>query len=55
MVTIFLEVTFPSQAKVQFWPVWYNVTIQAWHSMAKYYTVWHSVNGNFKLKTDVVP
>ena len=52
MVTIFLEVTFPSQAKVQFWPVWYNVT---WHSMAKYYTVWHSVNGNFKLKTDVVP
>jgi len=27
MVTIFLEVTFPSQAKVQFWPVQQRLSI----------------------------
>ena len=45
MVTIFLEVTFPSQAKVQFWPAWYNVTKlgTVWHNMAKHGTVWKSM------------
>ena len=45
MVTIFLEVTFPSQAKVQFWPAWQSIAKhgEVWQSMAQYGTVWQSM------------
>ena len=55
MVTIFLEVTFPSQAKVQFWPAWHSMAQHGtlwqsmtqhdttWQSMAQHGTVWHSM------------